>query len=69
MLRADSAKMQWDSVKKQWNVEIQIGAEVIKRPLLNYLEATADQILRARAVEIAQDDGYDLDAARVSITR
>src|SRR5262245_46236235 len=69
MLRADSAKMQWDSGKKRWHVDIHVGAEVIKRPLLECSEATADQELRARALEIAKDDGYDLDAARVSIVR
>ena len=69
MLRADSAKMQWDSVKKQWHVEIQIGSEVIKRPPLKCLEATADDPLRVRAVEIAKDEGYELDSARVSIVR
>jgi hypothetical protein len=69
MLRADNAKMQWDSGKKRWHVDIQVGAEVIKRPLLKCLEATADEALRAHAVEIARDDGYELDAARVSIVR
>jgi hypothetical protein len=69
MLQADSAKMQWNSGKKQWHVDIQVGAEVIKRPLLKCLEATADEALRARAVEIAKDEGYELDAGRVSIVR
>jgi hypothetical protein len=69
MLRADNAKMQWDSVKKRWHVEIQVGAEVIKRPVLKCLEAIADDALRGRAVEIAKDEGYELDAARVSIVR
>ena len=69
MLRADSAKMQWDSGKKQWYVDIQVGAEVIKRPLLKCLEATADEALRVRAVEIAKDDGYELDTTSVSIVR
>jgi hypothetical protein len=61
--------MQWDSGKKQWYVDIQVGAEVIKRPLLKCLEATADEALRARALEIAKDDGYELDATSVSIVR
>jgi hypothetical protein len=61
--------MQWDSGKKQWYVDIQVGAEVIKRPLLKCLEATADQALRVRAVEIAKDDGYELDTTSVSIVR
>ena len=69
MLPADSAKMWWDSVKKQWHVDIQVGAEGIKRPLLKCLEATADEALRTRAVEIAKDEGYELDATRVSIVR
>jgi hypothetical protein len=69
MLRADNAKMQWDSGKKRWHVDIQVGAEVIKRPLLKYLEGTTDEALRARAVEVARDEGYELDATRVSIVR
>jgi hypothetical protein len=69
MLHADSAKLHRDSGKKRWHVDIQIGAEVIKRPLLKCLEATTDQALRSGAVEIAKDEGYELDAERVSILR
>ena len=30
LLRADQAKVEWTADKKQWHVEITVGAEVIK---------------------------------------
>ena len=51
MLRADNAKMQWDSGKKRWHED---------------LEGTTDEALRARAVEVARDEGYELDATRAT---
>jgi hypothetical protein len=67
MLRADSAKMQWDQSKKHWHFEIHVGAEVIKRSLPKLAADTADDALRSEAVQTAKDEGYDLDPARVEI--
>jgi len=66
MLRATSAKVDWDSHKKQWHVQIHVGAEVIKRhrPLP---QGTADETLRSEAVTTAKDEGYELDPAKVEI--
>ena len=68
MLRADTAKIEWNSDKKQWHVELTIGAEVIKRWLKNPHE-TGDDQLKTLAVESAKDEGYDLDSGRVSVSR
>lgn len=69
MIRADSGKVQWDSGKKKWLVIIQVGAEVIKRPLSKHEEKDADDALRSLAVQTARDEGYDLEAAGISIVR
>jgi hypothetical protein len=68
MLRANSAKVDWNSEKKQWHVEISIGAEVIKRWVKNPHE-TADESLRSVALETAKDEGYELDAGQVTVVR
>jgi hypothetical protein len=69
MLQADTAKVQWDPGKKKWLVMIQVGAEVIKRPLPKHPDGEEDAALRSIAVQTAQDEGYSLDPARVSIQR
>ena len=40
MDKANSAKVEWDSAKKRWEVHIEVGAEVIKRPIA---EATVER--------------------------
>ena len=69
MLRANEAKIEWDPGKKQWHVVIQVGAEVIKRWRPKTAHEAADDDLRSMAVETAKDEGYELDAARVSVVR
>ncbi|HTS29418.1 MAG TPA: hypothetical protein VMH81_26290 [Bryobacteraceae bacterium] len=69
MLRANSAKVDWNQEKKQWHVTISIGAEVIKRWLKNHPHETADDSLRSLALETAKDEGYDLDAGAVTVVR
>ena len=69
MLRATSAKVDWNPEKKQWHVTIAIGAEVIKRWLKNHPHETADDTLRSLALETAKDEGYELDAAGVTVVR
>ena len=68
LLRADQAKVEWNSEKKQWHVEITIGGEVIKRWVKEPHEAD-DATLRPIAVQTAKDEGYELDPARVTVTR
>jgi hypothetical protein len=69
MLRADSAKVDWDQEKKQWHVRVTMGEEVIKRRLPKTPHGAGDDVLRSPAVETAHADGYDVDPASVAITR
>jgi len=67
MLRADHAKVGWNPDKKHWEVRIQVGEEVIKRPLAGAAAQSDVTALKARAVEIANDEGYTLNPANVSV--
>ena len=68
MLRANSAKVHWDEHKKHWTVEIQIGAEVIKRPVPDRSEKSAPaEELKSQAIAIGRDEGYELDPAKVVV--
>jgi hypothetical protein len=69
MVRADEAKVQWNADKKLWQVVIQVGAEVIRRPCPKQPHDAADESLRSAALETAKDEGYDLDSSHVSIVR
>lgn len=69
MLKAEKATVNWDPAKKQWHVRVQIGEEVIKRALSKTPHDASEDVLRSRAVETAKDEGYDVDAAQVAITR
>ena len=69
MIRANEAKVEWNTDKKHWQVVIQVGAEVIRRVCPKNPKDSADADLRSVAVETARDEGYDLDAGRVSIQR
>lgn len=69
MLRANSAKVDWNPEKKQWHVEIAVGAEVIKRWVKDHPHETADDSLRSLALETAKDEGYELDAEHVTVVR
>jgi len=67
MLKANSAKVHWDDHRKHWTVEIQFGAEVIKRPIAKAVQAAAADVLKSEAVAIGRDEGYDLDPAQVVV--
>jgi hypothetical protein len=71
MMKADSASVSWDAQKKFWRVRIQAGEEVIKRPASGgkLSRDSADDVLRSAAIETAQEDGYAVDPAAVSIMR
>jgi hypothetical protein len=67
MLRADSAHVNWDSHKKQWNVRVKVGEEVIRRPIPETPQSAGDELLRSLAVETAKADGYNVDPGKVDI--
>jgi hypothetical protein len=69
MIRANEAKVEWNAAKKQWQVVIQVGAEVIRRPCPKSKHEAVDEDLRQVAIQTAKDEGYDIDAAHVSIAR
>jgi hypothetical protein len=67
MLRADSAHVNWDTEKNQWNVRVKVGEEVIRRSIPKTSKDAGDDTLRSLAVETAKADGYDVDPAKVDI--
>lgn len=70
MLRAHSATVEWDEQKKRWEVHIQVGAEVIKRPVSKDAQKTDDpEVLKAQALEIGKDEGYDLTPDQVAVVQ
>ena len=68
MSKAVEAKVHWSPDKKKWQVVIQVGEEVIKR-WADAPQESADEALRALAVQTAKDEGYDLEAARIPVER
>jgi hypothetical protein len=69
MVKANSAKVEWDAPKKRWEVHIEVGAEVIKRPITQKTVEAGDDAIRRAAVMTAQDEGYELDPASVQIVQ
>lgn len=69
MLKAEKASVTWDADKKVWHVRVQIGEEVIKRPLAKTPQDASEDTLRSKAVQTANDEGYEVEAAQVDIRR
>jgi hypothetical protein len=69
LVRASSATVDWSPKDKKWHVHIQVGAEVIKRPLADTPQDASDDTLRSAAVEEAKGEGYEVDPAKVTIAR
>ena len=69
MIRATKATVDWDAHKKQWHVRVQIGEEVIKRPLNKAAQNADEQALRTQAVATAKDEGYEVDPSSIAIVR
>jgi hypothetical protein len=69
VIRANEAKVEWNAAKKQWQVVIQVGAEVIRRPCPKKPHEAGDADLRNVAVATAKDEGYDIDEANVAVVR
>ena len=66
MLRADQARVGWNPEKKRWEVRIQVGSEVMKRPIPQPHE-TGEADLKVQAVATAKDEGYELDPGHVVV--
>jgi hypothetical protein len=65
-MRADQAEVSWDEKEKQWVVRIKIGEEVIRRRSKS-AKNTDKGALQALAVQLAKDEGYDLEPAKVNV--
>jgi len=67
-MRPDAVEVVWDTPKSKWAVRIVNGEEVLRR----YADAPKnadEQSLRNVAVQTVKDEGYEADAAQVSIRR
>ena len=65
-MRADRAEVSWDAGKSKWMVRIAVGEEVIRRYC--DLPKNADQKdLRVAAEKTLHDEGYEIDAAAISV--
>jgi hypothetical protein len=69
MVEVNNAAVSWDADKKRWVIRLQVGGEVIKRPGLKRGRDADDESLRSMAVQIAQDDGYQLSPAAITVSR
>jgi hypothetical protein len=67
-MRADRVEVSWDGGKSQWLVRIQNGEEVIRRHCKVPKDAD-EQTLRSVAQKTVQEEGYESDAAQMSIRR
>ena len=67
MTQTGSAKVEWNTEKKHWQVVIQVGAEVIRRQCARTAQSAGDPELKTLAIQTARDEGYTLDEAHVSI--
>ena len=65
-MRADQAEVSWDEKSKQWLIRIKIGEEVIRRHSKSPKDSD-EQTLRSLTVKLAQEEGYELEAAKVSV--
>ena len=67
-MRADRVEVSWDGGKSDWVIRIQSADEVIRRHCKAPKEAD-EKTLRAKAEETVRDEGYEANAAAVSIKR
>lgn len=67
-MRADRVEVSWDAGKAKWLVRIVNGEEVIRR-FCNLPKDADESALHATAQKTVQDEGYEADAAQVSVRR
>jgi hypothetical protein len=67
-MRADQVEVSWDAGKSKWLVRIVNGEEVIRRYCS--LPKNADEkTVAAAAQKTVEEEGYEADAAMVSVRR
>jgi hypothetical protein len=68
VMRADRVGISWDEGKKSWLVRIESGEEVIRR-YWKEGKGADEAKLRSAALQMAKDEGYEVDAAAVSVKK
>jgi hypothetical protein len=63
---ADRVQVSWDAAKSRWLVRIEVGSEVIRR-YCNQPRNADEGSLRQAAEQTVIDEGYQFDAANISI--
>jgi hypothetical protein len=67
-MRVDRVEVSWDAEHAKWSVRIEAGEEVIRRH--SDVPKSADEpTLRAAAVQMVRDEGYEVDEAQVVVHR
>ena len=64
----DKVELVWDESKHKWLVRIEAGTEVIRRHCKEARNANEQQ-LRALAHQTVVDEGYEIEASRIQLTR
>jgi hypothetical protein len=67
MQHADGARVEWNPLKKRWEVHILVGAEIIKRPIPKEVAESGEAALKAQALATARDEGYEINAEQVAL--
>jgi len=67
-MRADRVEVSWDNQKSKWLVRIVSGDEVIRRHL-NERKDADEQALRSAAQNTVKDEGYEPEAATITVRR
>ena len=70
-MKADRAEVVWENQKNHWLVRIQVGEEVIRRPVDRKGPGrdAPEADIRTLALRTAQEDGYELEPENVTIRR
>jgi hypothetical protein len=67
-MRAERVEVSWDNDKRNWLVRIVNGEEVIRRRC-DLPKDAQEQALRTAALKTVQDEGYETDAAAISVKK
>lgn len=64
----DLVEVSWEEAKKKWLVRIKLGDEVIRR-FCDVPKDAVEATIRSVAQKTVEDEGYQADAAQVTIRR
>jgi len=67
MQHADGARVEWNPVKKHWEVHVLVGEEIIKRAIPKKVAENGEAALKAQALATARDEGYEIDPEQVAL--